>query len=493
MEGEIPKSLIPRKQQQYKIDLLGNELARMPAARFFWRNQLNMDTPRKTLKQYYSLLGRLILLFTTPHYYYDKKNTPIYPFKECSFLKKFEKFVALNEDWVVKALYKIFAFQDGIHVAENEIYIITEGDNSFYSDDSEDNFYRYLNDWHDRGKYSTILIPITLYENKHNRISHAALLSIYRCNECNDENVMSSESEWSEDDCQDTICFMLLDPHGSNSDEYNQTKAFIGKTIKNHFKRKVTVQSVSDSCPSLQLPEQGGNCVMWKTMLFSLFMLEPTLFDDAAEVGFLLDDLGKFPTENITLFTLALFLRTLPHGSSDHLKTIAYQNFYEAKETRRWHHNVQEECLRDDFKYKANVFPRWEKVNCSNWDKTLRSVQNLYENPTDAASAVHTSSDACVYPCKRCGNWCVHENFVEYHDEKYIPLGMKEIARKMIKAYLYLRMYVLKNITTKNLRFYNTQAKKQLKALPKPTPKVFHELLNDDERTLYIGRGLLRK
>lgn len=430
---EVVHRPLKRRRIQYLIKTLEEHLDEMPASQFFWISEV----PAHKKQLYLSLLGKLVLLFTAPHYYTSPDTLqPTYPYKECSYLKKFEAYLSLqkNTEWFMNNLYELLALRrkrKHIHVEKRNITInMTTGAHSSFS---EVTLVTAVSEWFhvkEKKQKPLFLTELVVFESGDDSY-HSTLLVVKR--------------EIGQ------ITYFHLDPHGT--EDQLQSNVIENQLKKALLDDAIIVTKLPIICPELQTAEQGGTCFQWFSMIFCFISLNPKLFEEANFSNFL-QTLGEHSNFNILLFTMSMFLRTMPFGPEHHLKNISYINFKRQPSTL--YEAVRHECNEDDDDYRAHMYAIMDKVNCSFSDDS----ENIRET--------------CLAPCKICGDTrCVNKNLTMQLEEQCVPLNMKEIVSKMFNTYYYMRVNVLNNISTEEAQFFEDSIDRQLNDLTMPNLKMF--------------------
>ena len=166
--------------------------------------------------------------------------------------------------------------------------------------------------------------------------------------------------------------------------------------------------------------------------------------------------LGEHPNFNILLFTLSMFLQTMPYAPEHHLKNVSFVKFSDARLSSESYEAMLQECNEEDDEYRSVMYLAMGKQNCSASDDR----ENIRET--------------CVAPCKICGNTrCINRNLVVRKSEPCVPLNMKEIVEKMFNTYYYMRVRVLENMSVEEAELFQSAIEKQLNDLTMPNLKMF--------------------
>lgn len=449
MEEVAPRPL-KRRRIQYIIKTFEDYLEQMPASRFFWVNEV----PEHKKQLYLSLLGKLVMLFTAPHYYTSPDTLqPTYPYKECSYLKKFVNYLSWpkNEVWFINNLYEILALKrkrKHLYVEHRNITInIGTG---AYSRLSNVTLVTAVSEWFSvQGKKQKplFLSHLVTYESGDD-CYHSTLLVVKR------------------DIGQ--VTYFHLDPHGTEDQVQNDV---IENELKKALPDDILVRKLPVVCPSLQTTEQGGTCFQWFAMIFCFISLNPKLFEELHFSHFL-RTLGEHPNFNILLFTLSMFLQTMPYAPEHHLKNVSFVKFSDARLSSESYEAMLQECNEEDDEYRSVMYLAMGKQNCSASDNS----ENIRET--------------CVAPCKICGNTrCLNRNLVVRKSEPCVPLNMKEIVQKMFNTYYYMRVRVLENMTEEEGKMFERAIDKQLDDLTMPNLKMFITELLSPKDVASVLRG----
>ena len=264
------------------------------------------------------------------------------------------------------------------------------------------------------------------------------------------------------------VLYFHLDPHGTEDQVQNDV---IENELKKALPDDILVKKLPVVCPSLQTTEQGGTCFQWFAMIFCFISLNPKLFEELHFSRFL-TSLGEYPNFNILLFTLSMFLQTMPYAPEHYLKNISYSKFSYARLLSKSYEAMRQQCNEEDDKYRSVMYQAMGKENCS------------------ASDDNEHIRDTCVAPCKICGNTrCINRNLVVRKSEPCVPLNMKEIVQKMFNTYYYMRVRVLENMTDEEAEMFERAIDKQLDDLTMPNLKMFiTELLSPKDVASVVRR-----
>jgi hypothetical protein len=390
-------------KRETKAGLFFNEhLEELPAARFFWADQVQP----KHRKMFCTYLGELYELFLSPH----RLNIP--PYWDLSFLKKYEILQEKDENFtkLPKHLLKILNIeQDNIYAYfQPEIYI--QIDNPEVSTSLS----HLLRAWYIIMPNKHILtFPLTVtYPNS--TVMHTVFFGIKK---------VQGEKK---------VKFVYIDPHGFGiNPEKDIFKRNIKAAITQHLSSslQVTAEEVLLSCPALQKPKQGMNCYQWYVFLFALFLTNQPMFEDPRDI---ITQVGTFPNINVHMFEMSMFLRTMP--------VFQLKKYYEVT---KFGFGIDDDYVDDDTDVRQDDFSDFKGQDCY-------SVTNIKN---------------CFKPCVRCGKYCNFPSAVQQEPYEYLDvlsgkahkkanelgvevqvrddychiLSGKEIARKMFTLYILIR------------------------------------------------------
>lgn len=447
-------------------------LEHMPASKFFWYDRITADKK----PQYLQLLGKLMLLYTAPHFYYSGNTysdngqefrESLYPVTECSFFKKFEHFTksANWRTWYLKQLVKILGFQNQKYIFSVAEDLEVQMDAELAFSMSGPSLFSVLENWlKPKGLHvdKPLLIAHLMIDNITDSSNHSTLLVAKRAS--------------------GRINFFFMNPWGTGryrGDAMLRTeiKRAIQIVADVQLPLKHEVHELPVPCPVLQTDEQGGTCFQWMAMIFALVSLSPRLLDDEARLTKLLSDLSAHANFNILLFTMSMFLRSLPLGSRSHLRNIAYTDFDKAKEKRKSYAELRRQCLQEDMRYRQALYRTLGKVNCDMYNIKSRG-------------APLPSPDMCQSPCRRCGHRCAPEALVRDTAQGLggcNPLDMHEILQDMVDTFLELRTLV-GNMDFDKQQIYRQKFQEQLDHLPRPSLELYQsQLLSDEDFAAFLG------
>ena len=374
------------KRQDDLFDF-SNVIDDLPAAQFFWYDKVKNSPEKRT--QYLSCLSKLISLFVAPHYF------DIFPYKECSYLKKYEIFFSVPSriDQLIEHLIRILS----LHNPTIEVFVPIWGDKLKPSvlletktalDIGGKSLSSIIEPWFLYRPLKPMLIMYLSTNNFDLTSGHANLLALKKCG--------------------DHVKLLFIDPAGINETDNTfliQLKKKIQKICNN-----TPIEQVITTCPELQTFEQGGNCVQWFAMMFALISLNPSTFD---HLPGLIAQLERHPTLNILLFSLSIFLRTMPVFG---LKSYYYSLFSYALHFRRDYSEVNQECSLSDIDLRQFLFTQFSSTDCT-----------------------HYSSDNCPESCANCYSKCVSNDLLQESVQPCHVLTPKEMALKMFQAYSCIR------------------------------------------------------
>lgn len=328
--------------QEWKADTdfdLTPFIDELPAAQFFWYDRITEAQKPRFLK----LLGTLYQLFITPHF------IPLPTSLDCSYLKKVERMAGFNTllyighvfDLLKRAKNPELDVSDEVNVVWSSATNVVEY--NFFTKEEE---FRIL-EWYRSRKFKTLLIyasviTLTLEEIRAQGFisSHATFLVLRKTK-------------------SGSVQYMYVDPHGfsmqDTSFEVQQRfKDDLLVYLHNVFGPGVVCENVLDECPLLQGAEQGGNCAQWTLMMVALFISQPNLFDQLKST---LYKLSLYPTLNVHLFTLSVFLRTLPQvGLLNYLKETIVPS--------RWNEQVHHYCEQENLETLQAVSAEFGVPSC---------------------------------------------------------------------------------------------------------------------------------
>lgn len=355
----------------------------LPAARFFWYDKVSEENKPRFLQ----LLATLYQLFITPHF------IPIPPYQDCSYLKKMEQVYSRPS----------FSFNLTTHV----INILKQADNPELEaiDDKflgwlditgfaeldlasqtrvQDNEKSRVWKWFQNKKRNLLLIRIIFTDRIISTAnSHSSFLVLRKTK-------------------LGSVQYMYVDSHGYSIQDTSyavqtRLKTDLQKYLVSLLGPDVLLEHVLDECPILQDYGQGGNCVQWSNLLIALFVSQPDLFDKFSGT---LYKLSLYPIINVHLFSLSMFLRTLPQvGLQKYLRETIIPSL--------WSPEILNLCLVDDMNMRRVVGQHFGVPDC----------YSLRRN--------------CTAPCVQSGRRCMYRT----SSDGNTFLTPKEIAFKMLHIY----------------------------------------------------------
>ena len=392
----------------------------LPAARFLWYNLVSEENEER----YLTILGELLQLFITPHEY------PIYPYKEASYLKKYEHLFA-TEVWT-RPLKTYTTFMDclvAILQLENPaVQLCTlqnvEIDvNTLNDTDPGRSFTTVIVNWFFNSPARLFLLPFAYVDSRFPRDQvpgHSVLLALQK----GPANVLK---------------YVYFNAHGymeRSVMEYEFVTKLHDK-LENMFPGMRVVQMVTN-CPELQLYEQGGNCVQHSALFFSLLTLNPDYFDD---IDTLLSQLEAHVTLNITLFSLSIFLRTMPYVTLQ-----KYYYHFSLHKGEDFTLKKQKEWLTDSVTMATSVSSAFGGVNCPNLPGDHCSLSFCSEckgkcrfrsGIEDVEVQRSQPQPVALEEAKQASSGDEEEEFNILYDCKV--LNPKEMAAKMFRLYFELK------------------------------------------------------
>ena len=348
----------------------------LPALRFFWFQTV---APKNRAK-YFDLLGQLFELFITPHIL---KKTP---YRSCSFLKKFEYIFRHKYSMFIYAVVQMFKLETSQTEVPPYPFLVERRDTLLLPE----NLKTLLQTWHRGSLKENLVIQIVLVQQQENHITFLALKKVPSKNK---------------------VLLTYIDSHGTGlAYKIPEIKAL----LTNFLKVECNVQNVVDivpTCPLLQESSQGGNCTQWFFFNFCSFLAFPNKFLE--DEVFYNDSLYLWANANIHLFSLSLFLRTLPQiGLQEYFTGDIYKLLLSNKNQH------QAQCMEEDDRIRRA-------------DTSAIATPNCYDYATGQ----------CPDPCARCGGTCNFAASVKHFTDGQPcrPLSGKMIAMKMFYIYLNIR------------------------------------------------------
>lgn len=359
----------------------------LPARIFFWYDNV-METKRFDYRYY---LSKLMTLFTLPHYF------KVYPYVECSYLKKYERFLQLtsNLDKLVQQLVLV------LQLETKDVFIIKLIKYGIYLH----------NETAQELPGATLTLNNVLHWWVHGTLSKQPVCVLF-CHIDNDAGTAGHSTLLALKKSEGHIKYFYLNPHGGYESNVHI------QTFRANLERRLEVicnmpvQEMLITCPQLQLYEQGGNCVQWSAMVFCLLCLNPAWFDNPAP---LMQQLGEHPHLNVLLFELAIFIRTMP---AFQLRNYYFSNFIFAQRTRTSVDRQLNQCAVEDTEMRSWLYQRFNEKECSTFE-----TRN------------------CPYACSICNGKCVLSTALKQKDASRLCqlLTPKEIAQEMFVAYIEIK------------------------------------------------------
>lgn len=360
----------------------------LPAAQFFWYNQVKDDPVKRT--QYLACLGQLVALFIAPHY------LDVYPYEEASFLKKYDRFFAMHKrlNMFLEHLMHILSLNSNPSTEVvrptaqrgKTVSVVLERPTAL--DIGDKTLSSVIEPWFIYRESKPTLIMYLSTNNIEFTQGHANLLALHKQ--------------------ADHVQLLFLNPSGVDD-----------STFRRHLKRKIericngtTVKEVVTRCPQLQTEEQGSNCVQWFAMFFALVCSQPGSFD---HIPTLLEHLERHANLNILLFSLSYFLRTLPVFGLEKY----YYAIFELAGSGRDHSAVNYNVLASDYNFRDYMFQRFSKTDCSRYRAT--------------------DIDSCPEECVKCQGRCVSTDLADLTQGSCHVRSPKQVAQEMFKAYSCIR------------------------------------------------------
>jgi hypothetical protein len=414
---------------------------------FFWFDQVQEQDKNR----YFNLLGQLYELFITP------QTIPVPPYRDCSFLKKMERVFSVSK---------------------------TEELNNKAEEVTDENFVSYLMNVEDRQfmKYDMLNHIVNIFE-----LENPTLVVVQRKLEFTVNNTLKRDmfnfftttlTTWFDSNDKTTIVFhvsvsyavglnhatflalkkkeaqvdlIYIDPHGyavggppkNTHRKQEQTRLFVQNYITSTFGVQVNDVLSTTSCPTLQTGNQGNNCVQWVLFVFALFLLNDSNSEDTL---FFLENMRDMVNFNIHLFSLILFLRTMPHVGLEEYFFYRDMFFYADYDS------LIETCVEEENKNRAYEV----NVDCYNQE-----------------------NGECPKPCVQCRAKCHFGASVKPLGKfDCVPLSGKMIAKKMFHIYLQIR-----NMTRQDSTFTEADIEKQLNF---KEPRTEKEALKEHYLHVYL-------
>ena len=422
----------------------------LPAARFLWYNLVSEENEER----YLTILGELLQLFITPHEY------SYYPYREASYLKKYEKLTANYESISSREkdlFYNLLAiilelespYVDLYH--SNRFTILFE---SMKVSEGEQFFNDAVLTWYFNSLKPVFILPFNIYKTNDDE-PHRVMLAL--------KKLPVLQGNWVP---RPLIKMIYFNPHGFQINYSLKENVFINKLklkIQGAFSARLpTLQVVqlNIDCSETQTSEQGSNCVQHTALLFSLLLMNPSAFDN---IDSILHQISRHATLNITLFSLSMFLRTMPHVT---LKRYYY--FFLAG-------NSQKSSLIENIELNTAMSSFFQGVNCPEFygpfcDRSFCSECNNVCRFKSGIEEVQVPQPASFEEAKQ-GSSGDEESSISGEEEIYNlyeckVLDPKQIAAKMFRLYFELKDMTV-GIEPRKLSFMLEQMEAQLNF---PTP-----------------------
>ncbi len=386
----------------------------LPAAEFFWYSLVPND--RKA--EYCQLLSKLLQLFITPHVF------SFYPYREASYLKKYESvfrhfFTSSNAYYagvILSILYLETSFIDyeGHSVVLNSI---TGEDMMYYATTTFENA---VQNWYTTPDSNPLyIVPLVIQTYELAAESHSVFLGLKKYPQMGPTEPI--------------VKFIFFEPHGYADVEANFARLLKQKLVNALSPYGVRVVQILLACPTLQIVPHGGNCAQHTAMVFFLIMKTPELFDHLPS---LLNQLARNPTLNVLLFSLSIFLRTMPYV---HL----YTYYYAALMTPQGAPVTEREQMRDLF----------------DTNTMSEHVSTLFHMPN--CPNVFSDGECDTTVCALCEGRCQFQSAVRQAADGCHVLTPKEIAEAMFRAYFQVKDMALE-MDPQERSFLATQMEQQL-------------------------------
>lgn len=274
----------------------------LQALEFFWIERVEF----KDVLTYFSRIAELYELFLAPQLSHSPPHQ-----QDCSFLKKFKTYSGDREYRVglLNHVFKILSLNSNeeLLVKYDQVYIMKVNIDvvSLFHENLPLNITNLIRDFLDSQK-RTLIFPLSSVALDGSR-GHAHVVSFTK-----------------DSTKRDIVHLLLIDPQGTPEYHWNDSvyirqhniissfRAFFGETFG------IVLTEVLHSCPVLQTIPQGGSCGQWQILFFVLLLKNPHYLEDNSSLQILLKALKQQATINIHLFSLSIFLRTMPYV---HLKT----------------------------------------------------------------------------------------------------------------------------------------------------------------------------
>lgn len=358
----------------------------LPAANaFFWYDRvLSKDRPK-----YLKLLGKLITLFTLEHKF------DMYPHHEPSYFKKYEvyfrDYIHMND--YVNQVFQVLA----INTTTVEFDIPPDGRLGVNLDDetAEDltqvhTLPQAVMQWYNNPQSKPIFILLMNIGSPTNNEGHATFL------------VLKKQ--------EDFVTYIYFNPHGSIMDTGFSTALY------HRLNTILPVQclEVHTQCPLLQSSAQGGNCVQWNAMIICFLCLHPEYFQDPKP---LFKELQKHPELNILIFSLSLFLRTLPFFKLSTFYYGMFTYYNRVPGTEQLRANTRTEALKESKNFNDWIYRRLHETNCSRFEQVT-----------------------CPRACSLCNGTCAVTASVKFSESGDCHLlTPKEMAKEMFEIFFRIK------------------------------------------------------
>lgn len=350
---------------------LTTRLRLLPAAQFLWFN----DVPIKKRLKFEKILVKLMKLFVTPHV------TNLYPYLECSYLKKYEILQKTVPHCFDDTINFLGLENKSIEHFRGEFQVFEALLNDTYR--FEKKFVKAVKSWYENTASKPMLfISINLISDT----GHAVFIVFKKYVE--------------------QVKFFYFDPHGY--DETSLKTNILIRLLSTQLTTLLTipVREVVSTCPTLQLSGHGGNCLQWFLLIFALLIINEDWFDNPI---LFLNKVAEHGTLNIMLFSLACFLRFIHFfGLQQYYFVLLQKESFEVK---------LKECNQEDKAYRQLLASELGVPNCNDLEVNF-----------------------CPTPCRYCDNRCRYKVAVQTTEGKPCKLlNPKEIAYKMFRLYFKLQ------------------------------------------------------
>lgn len=369
---------------------LCDKIDHLPAASFLWSNLVAPENKER----YCKLLGEMLQLFLSPHYYDS------YPYRECSYLKKYELVNKSDSGMMISSFLMSLASENALNNVQINPGVLSlhvdtlepTGFTHHYSDASLEEVV--LNWYFNTNTPPLLLVAIDVLLDPNS--SHATFLAIKKYPVLEQFNPL--------------IKFQYFDSQGYQENEtlqirFPQVKEKLKSILEPHVPN-IRILQLLMNCPQFQYEEQGGNCVQWRSMIFSYIVHFPENFENPNDI---IRKISYYPQLNVTLFSLAMFLRTI--GPIE-----LYQYYYAMFPPYAFTEKAQIECLGEGEKATSSFAWSIQAPSCE-----------LY------------MSD-CPNSCTYCGGKCLFKAASKMTEEgECHRLSPKDIAREMFVNYFMIK------------------------------------------------------